>query len=416
MLYYGHWYEAKLDMIKKVRRHLSSTGLRSGLAVAIVLLAGALFTGSVYAASQLGTWNSTTVIPDSLSQATSVSYNGYVYELGGDDNSGIVNTVYYAPLNPNGTVGTWNTTTVLPDALSAATSVVYNGFIYELGGVDNSGTVNTVYYAPLNPNGTVGAWSTTTVLPDSLSYASAVVNNGFVYELGGGDNGGNVNTVYYAPLHPNGTVGTWNTTTVLPDFIVAATSVVNNGYVYEIAGQNNTDNTATVYYAPLNSNGTVGAWSTTTSLPDILSFAGSVVSDNYVYELGGADDSGSVDTVYYAPLNPNGTVGSWSATTALPSVLTFGTSVVSNGYIYELGGADGSGVTATVYSSAIQSDLPSATTNGNSGSTLSSVPRAPDTGYGTPDANVPIVLITLVTLPLAVGLSIYSYRRSRRLS
>ena len=65
----------------------------------------------------------------------------------------MVNTVYYAPLNADVTVGTWNTTTTLPNSLYDATSVVNNGYIYEIGGVNSTGVaVNTVYYGALTPS------------------------------------------------------------------------------------------------------------------------------------------------------------------------------------------------------------------------------------------------------------------------
>jgi len=150
--------------------------------------------------------------------------------MGGYNNSngGAQSTVYYAPLNANGSVGTWTSTTALPQSLYDATSVVYNGYIYEMGGAYQS----TVYYAPLNSNGSVGTWTSTTALPQTLAQATSVVYNGYVYELGGYNGTIAQSTVYYAPLNANGSVGTWTSTTALPQYLNSATSVVYNGYVY----------------------------------------------------------------------------------------------------------------------------------------------------------------------------------------
>ena len=90
--------------------------------------------------------------------ATSVTYDGYIYELGGTTGtagSGVQSTVYYARINANGTVGSWTSTTALPQALYKATSVVYNGYIYELGGNNGTSNQTTVYFAPINGNGTL---------------------------------------------------------------------------------------------------------------------------------------------------------------------------------------------------------------------------------------------------------------------
>ncbi len=84
---------------------------------------------------------STSTLPQALNEATSVTYNGYVYVMGGMNNSGnsSFNTVYYAPLNSNGSVGSWTTSTnTLPQALSGATSVTYNGYVYVMGGYNGS--------------------------------------------------------------------------------------------------------------------------------------------------------------------------------------------------------------------------------------------------------------------------------------
>ncbi|MHB8362518.1 MAG: hypothetical protein ACYDBX_02760, partial [Patescibacteria group bacterium] len=263
--------------------------------------------------------------------STSVVYNGYVYEIGGENSSGRTSTVDYAPINTNGTLGTWTATTSLPVAINWATSVVYNGYIYEIGGYTVA-YQSTVYYAPINSNGTLGSWMTTTPLLLTTANATSVVYNGYVYEIGGYG----YSNVYYANIHSDGRLGSWTPTTNLPTSIDWATSVVYKGYVYEIGGGNN--GISTVYYSPINSNGTLGSWTATTSLPVNINKATSVIYNGYVYEIGGYNGSTVVATVYYAPINSNGTLGSWTATTSLPQALYLATSVVYRGFVYEIGG------------------------------------------------------------------------------
>ena len=391
--------------ITRLNKKISSLLLAIQL-ISLVLLPGiahALSTGSIQS------WNSTTVMPSDLHSASSVVYNGYVYEIGGiEGNSSAVNTVYYAPLNADGTVGTWNTTTALPNVLYGATSVATNGYVYEIGGDNFSGVVNTVYYAPLNSNGTVGNWQSTSSLPIALFYATSVTYNGYVYEIGGIEgNSSAVNTVYYAPLNANGTVGNWTSTTVLPSGLENSTSVVYNGYVYEIGGiEGNSSAVNTVYYAPLNSNGTVGNWTATTVLPNALYNATSVATNGYVYEIGGiGNTTGTTNTVYYAPLNSNGTIGTWNTTTALPDTIYYATSVVYNGYVYEIGGVGNTGTVNTVYYAGL---TPSPSNNTNtqtsSSSPTTSSPNTPDTGFGEPTHISPIV--TLISISSIVSISL----------
>ncbi len=45
-----------------------------------------------------------------------------------------LDAVYYAQINSGGGIGTWTATTSLPAAVYWATSVVYAGYVYEIGG------------------------------------------------------------------------------------------------------------------------------------------------------------------------------------------------------------------------------------------------------------------------------------------
>jgi N-acetylneuraminic acid mutarotase len=257
--------------------------------------------------------------------ATSVVYNGYVYEIGG-----WTAAVEYAPINSNGTLGTWNWTSNLLSSIGQATSVVYNGYVYEIGGY-SSGVLNAVEYAAINSNGTLGSWNyVSNFLPGGgVDSATSVAYNGYIYEIGGW-----TTTVYYAPINANGNLGTWASTTSLPAALYIATSVVYDGYIYEIGGDNTSSvAVSSVYYAPINSNGTIGSWTATTSLPYATSAATSVAYNGYIYEIGGW-----TTTVYYAPINANGTLGPWTPTASLPTATGLATSVAYNGYAYEIGG------------------------------------------------------------------------------
>jgi N-acetylneuraminic acid mutarotase len=303
--------------------------------IAINTTNNSISTGGLTGGSISAGWTATTSIPTAVEWNTSVAYNGYVYEIGGYTGSAGIAAVDYAPINANGTVGTWTATTSLPSVIRSATSVVYNGYVYEIGGYNDStsGALNTVYYAPINANGTLSAWTATTSLPTAINSASSVAYNGYVYVIGGSDNGTNLASVDYAPINANGTLSAWTATTSLPTAINSASSVAYNGYVYVIGGYT-TAGIAAVDYAPINANGTIGTWTATTSLPAPTFDAISIVYNGYVYEIGGAS-SGAVG---YAPINANGTIGTWTATTSLPYATWNAASIVYNGYLYEIGG------------------------------------------------------------------------------
>jgi N-acetylneuraminic acid mutarotase len=339
-------------------------------------------------------------LPSATTSASSVTYNGYVYEIGGQNSSNIpVTSVSYAPLNSDGSVGTWTATTSLAVGIFAATSVVNNGYVYEIGGENVSGTyLATDYYAKLNPNGSLGSWTATTSLPHGTALATSVVNNGYVYEIGGVDRSGGfatiLSTVSYAPLNSDGSVGSWVTTTSLPISVLNASSIVYNGYVYEIGGYNASNPFApaiydTVYYAPLNSDGSVGTWQTASNtLPQGVYLATSVVNNGYVYEIGGDTGSANLDTVYYAPLNSDGSVGTWqTASNTLPATIISATSIVYNNYVYEISGYNSNALSTIYYATAVTSVTSQVTSDASTGSSAiitspTSTPTAPNTGFG----------------------------------
>jgi Kelch motif protein len=135
-----------------------------------------------------------------MSLLSSVVYNGYIYTTGGSivGAPGTTSTVFYAQINSNGTVGVWATTTKLPNAIYQHSAVVSNGYIYTTGGFDGAGTTSTVFYAPINSNGSIGNWTSNTPLSSAISSHSAVVSNGYIYTTGA--NGGGSGSYYSQPL------------------------------------------------------------------------------------------------------------------------------------------------------------------------------------------------------------------------
>ncbi len=108
---------------------------------------------------------------------SAVAYNGYLYVMGGisssvSDDCNPVSTdecygVFYAPINSNGTIGSWAATSYFDNNMpprQQLSAVAYNGYLYVMGGI-GPGTgdllhliCNGVFYAPINSNGTIGSW------------------------------------------------------------------------------------------------------------------------------------------------------------------------------------------------------------------------------------------------------------------
>jgi N-acetylneuraminic acid mutarotase len=305
--------------------------------------------------STTSAWAETSSLPISTFAATSVAYHGYLYEIGGYT-TGVTATVDYAPIESNGTIGSWIATTSLPSANDDATSVVYNGYLYEIGGNNGSNSVAVVDYAPIASNGTIGSWTATTSLPIGTEWASSVAYHGYLYEIGGYKTfKGYFATVDYALIKSNGTIGPWRTTTALSTHVHLAVSVAYNGYLYEMGGATNAATLATVDYALIKSNGTIGPWRSTASLPNGIYIATSATHNGYLYEIGGNNGSAAIATVDYALIKSNGTIGPWRSTASLPNAINWATSVAYHRYLYEIGGYT-NGAIATIDYALIKSN------------------------------------------------------------
>jgi hypothetical protein len=126
----------------------------------------------------------------------------------------------------------WSTGTALPLALEGATAVVTNARVYLLGGVVSGSPKNTTYTAPINSDGTLGAWVAGGTLPGVVGYGAAFLTNSRVYLIAGGGTA----AVYTAVINPDGTIGTWTGANTLTANITKAQVIVTNTKVYVLLG------------------------------------------------------------------------------------------------------------------------------------------------------------------------------------
>ena len=362
-------YLYRLDMKNKLKKSINTYVIASMLILTSIFSGMLLPTIAAHAASTGGTvgkWQTqTNALPLSLLAANSIVYNGYVYVFGGfnPDNGDAVNTVFSAQIDSAGNVGEWNGqgNTPMPISLFGSSAVVYNGYVFIIGGTNNTlnAPTRSIYSAPL-VDGAVGEWTTyENNLPIALGFQTIVEENGYLYLVDGAsaDPDGNFilsNSVFSAPINNNGTLGSWTQQANFPDSRSYSTSVAQDGYLY-IFGGNGSGSTIfdTVYSAPI-TDGHVGTWTQTNSMPQPMLGSVSVVYGGKIYLLGGDNGTGnSFDTVFSATLN-NGSAGTWkNEGNSLPSPLFLSTSGLNNGYVYVVGGGNSNGILNTVYSAQL---------------------------------------------------------------
>ena len=302
-------------------------------------------------------WTTGTSLPSAYYSSPAVVTNSRIYLLGGYTGSSATSTVYQTTINSDGTIGTWTTGTALPVAAYDTSAVVIGSKVYLMGlRTGTSTTLSTVYVSNINADGTLAGWNTTNSLPGALSSSAAVVTNSRIYLFGGNTGGTTVATVYTAPINADGTLGTWTTGTNLPAALQQLTPIVTNSRVYLIGGYTGTSATSTVYTAPINADGTIGTWTTVTSLPSLFMHSAPLVTNSRVYLIGGYVSSAS-SIVYTAPINADGTIGTWTTGNSLPAGLRLTRPVVTNSRIYLFGGNTASGGVSTVYTASCTGGL-----------------------------------------------------------
>jgi hypothetical protein len=284
-----------------------------------------------------------------------IAYNNYLYTVGGYDGSSQTTTVFYTSIGASSTLGTWTTTAPLPSKLSNLAIAASNGYLYVTGGYDGAYT-STVLYAPLNSTGSISQWYKNPYsLPAAIAGHASLIYNGYLYTIGGYD-GAVTSSVFYAPLTAS-SAGNWTTTTPLPSALRYMGAAASNDRLYVLGGNmGSTANTSTVLYAPINSTGSLGNWKITTALPTTLRSFGTYLYNGFLYttggEMGGATPT-PTSSVFYASIRTDldYSLSSWISSAPLPSNLYLHAGAAYNGYIYTIAGSPASGV----YTSTIRS-------------------------------------------------------------
>jgi hypothetical protein len=273
-------------------------------------------------------------------------------------------------LAPQTTLASWKRGTNLPAGVSDHATVANGSRIYVIGGQRGGTVVPDVLIATVGADGTISTFGPAkNTLPQPRGLHGAAAYNGILYVVGGdvGDLGGVTNSVLMSVIGSDGQPGAWAEATPLPEPRDWISVFAQKGYLYAIAGatiDNPPAGTSTVFAAPIQADGKLGAWKTTPAenVPQRYGAAGFGLGDR-VWIAGGVNTSLNGEVTLAdartTTLNPNGTPGAWSQLPALPDPRGYiGNSVVmSGGHVYLVGGQNSQNVpTASAYSIGIGAD------------------------------------------------------------
>lgn len=309
--------------------------------------------------------------------------NGYLYVAGGctsttdcsNSTSGTTtNDVSFAPLNADGSIGGWTTATnpLTTNGVTAAPRAfgrleTVGGTLYYIGGqANNAVAVNTVLYSTPNAGtGQPAAWATASnVLPAARSQLNTTVYNGHIYAVGGfsGTNATPTTTVYYSPdLSAGGDISSaWTTnTTAYQTARSGATAIAYGNNLYVLGGYDGTNYLLDVQYAPINANGSVGSWGFAASLPQVIRQGDGFATNGFLYVFGGRSAATTcTNNTYDVPINADGSLGVWSQTSVAYNTARYGVAAAyGGGRAYLLGGGCGSTISYTGNDRAVYGTL-----------------------------------------------------------
>ncbi len=319
----------------------------------------------------LGTWNATTSIPGANAARYGqgmVAYNGYMYIMGGYTGSTYLDDVLYTTINSDGTLGsTWATSSVvLPSTRYTFGLVVYNNRFYLSGGFNGSLKSDT-YYSTINADGSISSWTSGAAITNGRLKHSMVQYNGYLYVAGGFNNGVTYyNDVQYAKINSDGSYGSWTATSSFATARYSMGMVAYNGFMYLAGGNANSVLQSDTQYAKINANGTLSVWGTLSSLTgtNATRYGNTMFGYNgFLYSVGGNHATPFLNEVQYVQIDSPGSTGQWATSsptiTALPAARLYAAVVAYNGFVYVMGGQSGSGTgtaVATIYRASIAND------------------------------------------------------------
>jgi hypothetical protein len=293
-------------------------------------------------------WKTLPQPPGARNRASSVVAGDSLYLVGGQDTGNLLNEVWFASVLGDGTLGEWKATASLPSGRADAPVAASGDYLYAVGGLASgcSGSCTVyakdVFKAPLQADGTLGAWSPAGSLPENLGGHAVVVHGGNLYVLVGWSAYASwQRAVLLAPLQADGNLGAWKRGPDLPAAVNGHDAVVVGSTLYVAGGFLGTSGGKQLYRATLAADGTPGAW-TSSSLPYGCGDHTVETHGGYLYLLAGkcevAYGTYRGDFIQFAPVLASGALGSWTVKPLLEPERVHHQSAVHGDFVYLLGG------------------------------------------------------------------------------
>jgi len=262
-------------------------------------------------------------------------YNDYLYvgpgDWNGDSSRETADFVAYAPINPaDGSLGTFQLSNEFPgtpddQAICATALVDFGGgdaYFYVMGGTGSN--TDRVLKSKIQPNGSLGAWTVDTSIPDAQWFNEAAVSGTTIIHGNGHDiSARRIHTA--TPSSSDGSISGWADqglydSTTGGRWHYAMTTVESGGNKFAvIAGGNSSGGIQDDVKIAQLTGDVPGTWNTASPAPIAFRAAPGVSVDNFVIIPGGATGGNpalSFDDIFLGNVDVAGNI-SWSTSSML---------------------------------------------------------------------------------------------------
>ena len=214
-------------------------------------------------------FTTTTDLPEYAGWSKFVSYNNYVYWIGGYNLTGasvaITTSIRRAPINENGDIGTYINIGTTPANIGQAQAFIIKDKLWLVGCLTATitYTLNT-YWCQINEDGSLGTWNSGPVLPDNVGASNgAVIVNNKIYFFGGYTTSGTVykNHIICGDIGSDGLIKLFYKLSTTMSFLVSDVSITFSygNKIFIIPGYNKTTSAydTNVYSFIVNPDGTL---------------------------------------------------------------------------------------------------------------------------------------------------------------
>jgi hypothetical protein len=270
-------------------------------------------------------WASPVSSLGSPSLPTSASSGDFIIQAGGQDGGSVVASAFTVGWGGGAAIGTVLPQPAVPQATGTGTLIATPDTLVLAGGQPSLSTVTadawTAAWAPAT--GITGAWTSQAPLPQALTGAAGAVSGDTVYVIGGAGtaSGPPGTSVYYATVS-NGQVTAWSTGPPLPAARYGMIAGVVNGWLVAAGGGDLSGYYAGAWLAPVNPDGSLGAWLPGPPLPDaVFTEAGCsyAVTASGIVVFSGFGNSGILNLVQSLTITADGP-GQWQQQALNPAV------------------------------------------------------------------------------------------------